>query len=218
MIIELFGIPGSGKSYCCEKIEKKENIKDVTKFFKEKIIGKAVFHFFLKFFKINKELNEKYNEMINVLGDTSNYNNILDKKINICLYLKYLLFIYFLEKKCKMNIIVDEGIIHYSIVLFAEFSVDFDKIEKIIEVLKIYSKEKMIIGIKCNKEIAIKRMEIRNRKRTSLDFLEYGELSKLLDRYIIAEQFFSYKFKMLNIEEVENLIIQKVKEKTSDKV
>ena len=207
MIFELFGIPGSGKSFICSKIEKNGYAKDIMRFYKENFIGKILFHAFLYTFEINKTLRKKYQKIIDILGNPKRYSNIIDSRISIEVFIKYMIFIYFIEKKyiTKKDVIIDEGIIHYCIAIYAEYSVELNKIEQIIETLKIYDK-KVIIGLRCDKKKAINQMKMRNRKTTAIDFLEGAELEKILDRYIEAEKYFENKFKCLHSDEIENEI------------
>lgn len=207
MKFELFGLPGSGKSYCCDIISKKKIAKNIMNYYKENFFGKVIFHLFLKFFILNIKLRKKYKEVIEILGETSNYINLVNPNVKIELYIKYMIFIYFIENLYKINIIIDEGIIHYCMVLYAEFSVEKNKINKIISAFNI--EDKNIIGLNCEKEIAIKQMKKRNRKRTAIDFLGKDELSNILDRYLEIYNYFSKRFECLDIKEVENFIIRR---------
>lgn len=208
MVFELFGIPGSGKSYCCNELESNGYVKDIMKFYKENFAGKILFHIFLSIFQINKKLKKIYKRIIKLLGDISLYTNIIDPNVSIELYIKYMIFVFFIENTyTKKDIIVDEGIIHYCIVLYAEFSVELNKINKIIDILKIEN-EKKIIGLRCKKEESIMRIKKRNRKRTPMDFLEYTELEEILDRYLEAEKYLANRFKHLELEDVKDEIIK----------
>ena len=55
MVIELFGMPGSGKTTIANYYEREKNIRNIQKDYKDKLYGKIKFHIFLKFFIINKE-------------------------------------------------------------------------------------------------------------------------------------------------------------------
>ena len=205
MIYELFGLPGSGKTTLGNNIEKNLKIKNILEFYRNNLLGKIIFHIFLKFFILNKELREKYNEITTVLEDKSKYVNNINAQIKVDLYIKYIIFIYFIEKKVKKNILIDEGIIHYSIALYAEFNVEFNKLDKIVEILKI-NKTKKIFDLKCSKKTALLQIKKRNRQRAALDFLTNNDLDNLMERYLEAEKHFSRNYLCLNASEIEKKI------------
>ena len=200
MVYELYGLPGSGKSYYCKKMEIKDNIKDIYSFYKDKFIGKIIFHFFLYLFKINKNLRNKYQQILNIIGERE-YINRIDNRIDFKIYIKYIIFVYFLELREKKNIIIDEGIFHYCTALYAEFDIEYDKVDKIIELLKI-DKFKEIYRVSCDVEHAIIQIKKRNRKQTAIDFLKEKELKELLIRYYKIGEYFQNKYKIMNIEEL----------------
>ena len=179
MIYELYGLPGSGKSTCCDRVQKQCNIKNPLEFYRDNIIGKICFHLFLKFF-----------------NNSNDYKNSLNLEIKLDLYIKYLIFIYYIEKKSKKTLIIDEGIIHYCLALYAEFNVELEKIDRIISVLK-ESNLKITIGLKCPVETAILQIKKRNRKRTAMDFLEDKDLENLLNRYFEAIKHFQNNYLLL---------------------
>ncbi len=206
MIIELFGLPGAGKTTCGNNIEKKFKIKNILEFYRENLIGKILFHLFLYCFLLNANLREKYTKILNILQKEKIENNIINPHIKIELYIKYLLFAYCIEYKSKKSLVIDEGIIHYCMALFAEFNVSIDILEAIIDLLKISNKKIIIISLKCPINKAIKQMQIRKRKRTSLDFLSDEKLKIVLDRYSVVQKYFSKKYINLDIIQIENLI------------
>lgn len=205
MIYELYGLPGSGKSTCCNRIQKEINIKNPLEFYRDNIIGKVYFHLFFKFFRFNKELKGKFDEILKVLDDYNSYKNFLNSEIKIDIFLKYLIFVYYIEKNSKKTLILDEGIIHYCLALYAEFNVELEKLDKIVEILDIFN-SKITIGLKCSVETAIFQIKKRNRKRTAMDFLEDKELEELINRYFKAEEHFSDKYLSLEIKEIESYI------------
>ena len=205
MIYELYGLPGSGKSTCCDRVQKQCNIKNQLEFYIYNIIGKIFFKLFLKFFKFNKDLKNKFEEIFKILNNSNDYKNSLNLEIKLDLYIKYLIFIYYIEKKSKKTLIIDEGIIHYCLALYAEFNVELEKIDRIISVLK-ESNLKITIGLKCPVETAILQIKKRNRKRTAMDFLEDKDLENLLNRYFEAIKHFQNNYLYLSIDEIESYI------------
>jgi len=188
MIIELFGLPGSGKTTCCNLVEKKFNIKNPMNFYRNTIVGKIKFRLFLKFFRLNKELLNKYNKLVSILNDKT-YKNNIDSKIDINLYLKYILFTYYIEKKYeKHSIIIDEGIVHYCIALYAEFDVEYNQILKINEMFQMELKTN--ICLKSDIETSISQMIKRSRKVSAIDFLDKNQLIDILNKYNNGIKFF----------------------------
>ena len=209
MIYELFGLPGSGKTTCGNIIQEEFNINNKLEFYRNHFWGKIIFHVFLKIFFIDRQLKNKFTEIINVIGNIKTYKNSIDCKISIELYIKYIIFVYFIEKKSKEDILIDEGIIHYLSALYAEFNVSFNKLDKIIEILEVKN-EKTIVGLKCSKEQAFTQIKKRNRKRAAMDFLSDRKLNNLLDRYLKAEEYFCKKYPCLTISEIKDKIEKRI--------
>lgn len=214
MVIELFGLPGSGKSFLCDKIQELGYAKNIMKFYKENFIGKVIFHLFLNCFTINKKLKKLYNDSLKIIGNTANYKNQINSSIPINLYVKYMVYIFFLENNIKKNIIIDEGIMHYSMALHAEYDLELEKIEEIIKLYEVKSKQTYCL--KCDKDIILMQIKKRNRKNTSIDFLEENELNNILEKYSKAQEFLvrKYKINYLNINE----IISKIEERKNGKI
>ena len=80
MIVELFGLPGCGKSYCCNELEKKNDFENIMNFYKEKFLGKIIFHIFLKFCLINKDFNMFYKKVLEIVEKEKEKINIIKKK------------------------------------------------------------------------------------------------------------------------------------------
>ena len=197
MIIDLYGMPGSGKSTVCNYLEQNLEFKNVKNWYIEKTIGKIIFHLYLYLFFLDKTSRKKYKEIMKIIDNKKAYKNYINSNVNISLYIKYMLFDYYLERKNIKKIIIDEGIIHYSISLYVEFNLEKEKIMKIIELLKLNNVK--YIGLKIDIEESKKNIKKRNRKRCPIDFLNDNELDKFLkkwiegitlisDRYILLEQ------------------------------
>jgi len=202
MKFELFGLPGCGKSTCCRKIEESTKIGNPMKFYKENFLGKIFFHLFLLTFQVNNKLNRLYKECLQILG-TETYENAINKAIPKELYLKYMMFIYHLENSKKV-IIIDEGIIHYAIALHAEFHIEMEKIERIVQLLQ--GKEIKRFGILATVEECMGFIQKRNRKNCSIDFLEKEDLKQMLYQYKEGLDYFSQKYEVKTIESIVDYI------------
>lgn len=183
MTIEIFGIPGSGKSTFCDNYSKENHFKNIMAFYRDTIIGRIIYKIFMRLYFIFPSIKKKYDIILKMIND-KNYTNKLDKNIDIKKYIKYMLFIYYCEaKNQKRNgkIIVDEGIIHYSVALYAEFDVEFKTIQKIINLLKLDSVQYYLLFKDTG--IAFKQMQERARKRCALDFLDEFDSKEMLNKY-----------------------------------
>ena len=208
VIYELFGLPGSGKTTICKEIEKKYNVCYINRFYKENIIGKIYFHIFLKFFKTNKNIRDKYDLCLKQLSNYKTNKNIINAKLQIELYLKYIMFVYFIETKNKnqeKKCIIDEGIIHYLMALYAEFNIPVEILEKILNILNI---SKINLGLKCNLEVICYQIKVRNRKNTPIDFLNDEDLKIILNKYNEAFNYFLQKFVGLYKDEMLNFFYE----------
>lgn len=201
MKFELFGLPGSGKTSLCKKIKKKYKIKNPMDFYKYNFFGKILFHIFLSTFYFNKSNIKLFKELMSFLGDGF-YKNIIDNTIDIELYIKYIVFVNYIEQK-KGNYVIDEGIIHYCIALYAEYNVDFKIIDIILEKTNV---ENIKVGLKCSINKAMEQIKIRNRKSCPIDFLEEEKLFFILKKYNDAINYYRDKYSLLSNDEIENLI------------
>lgn len=206
MNIEFFGIPGAGKSFYCNKINEKKQYKNIMFFYKENFYGKILFHLFIYFGMIISKFNKIYIFLKDILGKDLNNTNIISNKKNMTIYLKYIIFIYFLEKN-RTNIIIDEGIVHFCMVLYAEYNVSKEKCIQILEYFdsQKYKDNRKVYGIECNITTSLERIKKRNRKRAPMDFLEDKELEELLNKYNEFMKNVENRYEMLNEEELQKM-------------
>ena len=184
MIVELFGLPGAGKSYICEKIEKEFGYNNILLFYKEKFLGKVLFHLYISFCLLVRSNKKIFLNLKEIIGNDYS-DNIISNNNKIDMYIKYILFVYNIEKRNKDRlIIIDEGIVHYCMVLYSEFIIPMHKTKKILDYFDSLNKNnKVVLGINTDKKVVIERIKKRNRKRTAMDFLDDKKLDKLLSLY-----------------------------------
>ena len=209
IVIDLFGSPGTGKSTISSYFKEKYNLLDIKDWYINKFFGKIYLRLFLKLYKCNKILRKKEEEIVKILGSYNDYQNIISPETNISLFIKYMLFDYYLELKNKKNAIIDEGIIHNCLILMVEYNVSLEKIEKIYKTLKIDNIE--YLGIYLDKESCYKNIKKRNRKRCYLDFLDDDGLKEILNKWDIAVKEICKLFKVYTYEELIEYIEKKVK-------
>lgn len=189
MIIEYFGLPGSGKTTFCNRICNEQHLKNPRIFFKDNLFGKILFHIFLNTFYINYSLLKKYKEGKKILSNKK-YVNKINPNISIELYLKYIVFIFYIENRYDA-IVLDEGVIHYLTALYAEFEVDFDLLDDIYKIFKVIDKDIVYKSTNCDISKAIENCKKRNRKDAPIDFLNDDELYSIENRYKQAEEYYS---------------------------
>lgn len=200
MNYELFGLPGSGKTTICKIVSKKN--KNPMFFYKETFLGKILFHLFLYTFFFKKEYIELFYNLKKSLKNKK-YVNIIDKRIPIDLYLKYIVFVYYLECSNK-NIIIDEGIIHYCVALIAEFNVSNYEIENMIKFL---DTKTIIYGLNTTIDSVCINIKKRNRRNCPFDYLSNEKKIEVLKKYNYAIEYFKNRYKMMNAEEIIEIIL-----------
>lgn len=194
MIFELFGIPGSGKTTMCKKLDNDKGYKNIMFFYRESFVGKVIYQLFLRFFVFNKKLRLMYNEINVILKDYLENDNIISKDVKLDLFIKYIIFVCYIESKYyKYNVCVDEGILHLCIAIYAEFGVPLQVLERIMYLTSNKNNIRYIL-INCEIEKAMLQIKRRNRKRAPIDFITDDELRKLLFRYKTAEEYFSLRY------------------------
>ena len=209
IVIDLFGSPGTGKSTISAYFKEKYNLHDIKDWYINKFFGKIYLRLFLKLYKCNKVLRQKEADIKKILGSYDEYKNIISPETNISLFIKYMLFDYYLELKNRKNAIIDEGIIHNCLILMVEYNLPLEKVEKIYKTLKIDNIE--YLGIYLDTESCYKNIKKRNRKRCYLDFLDDNSLKEILNKWDIAVKEVSKIFKLYTYEELIEYIEKKVK-------
>lgn len=202
---ELFGCPGSGKTTTCKELEQKCKLVFISDFYKETLIGKAFLHIFLKCFILVPKYRKIYHKLLKVIGDYKKHKNIFGFKTDICMFLKYMIFVYYIEEKYKVpneRIIIDEGIVHYLMALYSEYDVSFEVLDKILDVFK--NENRYSIGLKIDFNDNLNQMLKRQRKETEIDFLNNNETKKLLQRYTTAFLHYTELFQAFEQEKLIN--------------
>ncbi|MBM6957352.1 hypothetical protein H5972_08830 [Ligilactobacillus salivarius] len=192
MIVELFGAPGSGKTTLCNKIEDDVGIKNILEIYRKKTLYKAYMHVFWKTFFFRGDIKDKYNKI----------QKILDENEDTTMLVKFMLFTYFIEKKYqKKKLIIDEGCIHFLVALYAEYNIDFKRLEEIKNILCISNVK--VLGINTKKKYIINNVKKRSRNKTRIDKLDGDEFSKLIDRYIEGVNYFGNYYPTYGAKEAE---------------
>ncbi len=199
MIIELYGAPGSGKTTLCKKISKVIGFECPMNFYLDNIVGKIFMHLFWHTFTVKSDLRRKYKQIIDIVR--GQYTHLYNQSLDIKMYINYLMFAYYVEGNAHdKDIVMDEGILHYCIALYAEFGVEIEKVEQIYELLRV--EERVLYKVSTEKTEILQRLKKRNRHVTAIDELPDEVISALLERYYCGEKIFSKENKVENIEEL----------------
>lgn len=191
MIIDIFGIPGSGKSYLAyELIKMKSNsTKNLTLIERTTFHGKVLKK--LGMFMIKKVFNKKlykdknYNFLIQKYNQKGKYNT----NRNIQEYIYRMLYIQlqynFYNKFSKKDFIVEEGVYHAIITMAVDFEIESKDVKLLTKY--IYNKNKKnkltVIYHKATVLTAERSIKKRNRKSAPIDFLVGKELLFFLKEY-----------------------------------
>ena len=196
MIIEYTGAPACGKTTIVNNLCSKKY--DLSYKYKINFIGKLIFHCYLMFPFVLKD----YKEVSKNLKVKNIYKkNIYTKKYDINMIIKFLGYVCYLYKRFyykKETYYLDEGIIHYLVALEAEYNVPHE------ECVKFLAKQMKKYSIKCfyvniNEKKCFENFKIRNRKQTSIDYLDNNNIFNLIKKYNIIIKTYIDDFKINEI-------------------
>ena len=190
MIIELFGCPGSGKTYIVNKISNisiisgkqddglkgkiKGILKGMTKYLPTSIMLRR---------KVYKCLKFKSREGIFIYKSLDYYI----QKINL------LIIVY----KClhKKNIFMDEGVIHRIVSMDVNFNFSDTELCEVIKVYLPYLENAKIFYVNESIDICISNIKKRNRHECDMDEFTESKLKKFIENYkyyfdLLQKEFF----------------------------
>lgn len=180
--IELFGIPGSGKSYFTKRlVGRNKKLKNYILWERSSIIGrivKKIAMFTISFFYSSKIkcMSDKYIETSSVEALYTAHKDIQEYFERII----YLMFIYRLAAMFKISIVTDEGILH----TVATMVVDFDvTLKNRNQIYKLISDTDLCIYNHVSVDKAIESIRVRDRHVTQIDDLSPEKLNQFLMGY-----------------------------------
>ncbi|MFJ6971842.1 MAG: hypothetical protein ACIRZ4_07185 [Limosilactobacillus mucosae] len=190
-IIEIFGIPGSGKTYYTEKI-----IKDNPQYFDfSKYLFSRTGNLYFKIF-VHLRLSYLYEykltkQVITIMKPYLKNENVFGFNVKLINYVYQLIYLYHVKKKYlnkNVDVIFDEGIVHHLIGIEAEFNVPHDILISVYNILNSIDLKKQTQNIFIDVPIntAFKRIRMRNRKFSSMDYLNDTKLMTFLKNYHLA--------------------------------
>lgn len=182
VICETFGLPGSGKSFFCDKLKKeykKYKIVSSIEQQKKSFIGKCII-------KLNFKINKlKYRKLAKLLkGGVRGKINLFAEKIPPKYMIEHICYCFSLYKKNSVKLyFLDEGIVHLLSAFGAEYGLSFDFLKHIFEVIERDIKFNDIYYLEISIENALKNIKERNRHTCYIDELEETKLRMLLESY-----------------------------------
>ena len=189
MILETIGLPGSGKSYLCDEIEKQfnTNVINIPKITSNKILFKIIKHIFILLSNKTSFARKVRNEIYLVLKKEelqSNFN-IYDDEVYSVNMICCLIILYRLLEKSKKIYIFDEGIIHTLIKMSADFKLSHEAFDSIINIIerKVYYKRWCIIYNHIDVETCLLSIKKRDRHVCTFDDLSDSDLKLILKYY-----------------------------------
>lgn len=230
MIIEFIGLPGSGKSYFAKQLEDKldlENIKckNITEFSRNTIVGKIIKKTLYKTININLNI-KKYRDCIeNVLDNKNNLKSVYhmyNSYRNCTNALAILIYLYNKLGNSKKIYIFDEGLMHWIVKMGADFELNENIVQSIIEIVKklLINKNNLVIYNQIEIEDCKKSLLNRNRHVCAFDELKSEDLDNILEQYYKMCKIIKRKCNTLEINrfEEDNIKLLKVMNKIKSEV
>lgn len=186
MIIDLCGLPASGKSFFsrefCKVYKEKNEIvfHDFILFDRNSFIGK-VWHT-LAYSFIRK--SNKYKKLINLLTEFAKGKPKLNADHSLSFFAQRIIFLkinYLLAKKLHFNMFVNEGISQSLVVLAVEFSLSNEQFLNLVVSIIPESIDCFVYGISIKD--CISEFKKRNRHITFIDELEGEQLLDFLNNF-----------------------------------
>lgn len=204
MIIDIIGLPGSGKSFLAEEIAEDLNRRNIDNInvlryerytFKGKLINRIKKEFIKKF----RYTNRIREELCIILKDELYLKSIYNKDRNIDYYIDHIaISIYRYSKlmRRKKVYIFDEGIYHALATLCMDYNISNDIFLNLLLFCKSKLGENNIIYNKISVKDCLQSIKQRNRKQCDIDELSDEMTYQMLRAY---ENYFMLIEKEINI-------------------
>ncbi|MDQ8569122.1 hypothetical protein Q3F79_12865, partial [Enterococcus faecium] len=178
MIIELFGLPGSGKSYLTSKLIDELNSEgiqavNVTEYLNGTIKGRIIKKILLNSFCINSPLKRIRNDIINLVPKKNSWKSNFGIYNTSDFTLNTIAMILYLQMKMNDNkvYILDEGAMHTIVKMAGDFDLKFEEVSDLSTYVlkKLRSNEGLIIYNSASIEKSIESIKSRNRHVCTFD-------------------------------------------------
>jgi hypothetical protein len=226
MIIELIGLPGSGKTYIANKVVdsiQEERTLNVTQWSRISILGRVEKKIIYLMNDVCPTIRMHKSAIRQIVGHTYQkslfglYDNIKEciDMLSVNLFIE--------SKYAKMNgiYLFDEGALHSISKLYGDFEISDDTVKQLVRyclsVLELKPNQIVYNNISLNEDvISIKQ---RNRKACRFDYLSEEQLVNILKRYKKSCEIIRALTNPINIErnEPDDIKISRIKEQISRK-
>lgn len=212
MIVELFGIPGAGKTYAINQIHpgavKENKDKNMLDYAMEpfKRIIKFLIILFPYAFMVRKRIRTYiYNEEIT----EPKY-----KPVKISDFVKNISMLSMVYKYSRDDVFIDEGIVHRTITMCINYGLSKEVCYKIIKELGFVIDGVRVIYLDVPKQICLDSIIKRNRHDHAIDKLTGERLNEFLEYY---DDYCSYIYTRFGFEKMTRSDIDAISVKESDK-
>ena len=209
MIIELFGSPGSGKTYAINVMQpgtRPKNIHNSISFRSKAIeLIKKIIIFLPYSFRVRKVIRCELN------ADLSTYKPIY-KPVQINDFINNISMLAFVYKYSKKDVFMDEGIVHRVISMCINYDISKEICASIIKSLEFALVSTKSIYLDVNEAECINSIKNRNRHEVAIDELEGDNLVRFLSLYqlycnYICNRFDYFRLKRSEIYNWKDLVL-----------
>jgi len=178
MILELFGLPGSGKSYIIKKINDNKPIGAVScNSLKNAIIS------ILKRCSVYTPSSIRLRHKLDIIYKDINTTPLYIRR-DARYYINNLLMVAFGYKHSgKKKIFMDEGIIHRIVGFAVNYELTIEKTIQLVEVFRAYIDLATVVYLDVPEDECFKSIKSRNRHEHDMDELDDGALRNYLTSY-----------------------------------
>lgn len=201
MIVELFGSPGSGKTYAINEIHPGTRVKNNTTLGAFKEVLKAFVKCLLKFTPYAIRVRHDILQVVKHGKYIYKY-----KPVKISSYINNISMLAAVYKYNKQDIFMDEGIIHRIIAMCINYDIDKSVTQQIIERINYTLEDVKELYLYLPVNECLKSIIQRNRHECSIDELQGEQLNSFLTEYFTYCEYISEKFnyKKITRDEIKN--------------
>lgn len=208
MILETIGLPGGGKTYLCNEIEKNLNksvhslniLKYTSNIFLFKII-KKIFILASNQTKIAKNIKKEIKAVLKNEDIKSKFSIYDDESYSINMICSFII-LYKLLKKSKKVYIFDEGVVHTAIKMCADFGFSEKTFNEIINIIEssINNEKWYVVYNHIDIKSCINSIKNRNRHICAFDELSDNDLYSILQYYDKYNKYYCNTRKVVRVE------------------
>lgn len=214
MIVEVFGMPGSGKSYFANRLVKemeKDGIKAVnmTEYMNTTVLGRAEKKVLYYMIQASFRASNIKNKVISCIPNNKNWKSEFQIYHSAEFCINTLSLILYIQRKYtkKKVYIFDEGALHTIIKMLADFNISVEETQKLkaYVIKKIKKNNGIMIYNQISVDDCIKSIKKRNRHVCAFDEFSGEKLVSILNKYQKACEFIAIDSEVIKIERRVNI-------------